>query len=150
MCEDNKVGKVLILNHACDKAEGFFCATSFSLQANQNVNNTFSESPVGARVKMFVFTILELPTVFTVFTRNINLLNELAEVVAKNQDGLKMKSIKQSATDKYYKNYGHLQWQKNHLQFQGEPKAQMKLCANTYGVLKCCQSSVPNIISCSD
>lgn len=39
---------------------------------------------------------------------------------------------------------------KNHLQFQGEPKAQMKLFANRYGVLKHCQSSVPYIISCSD
>lgn len=39
---------------------------------------------------------------------------------------------------------------KHHLQFQVEPKAQMKLSANRYIVLKCCQSSAPNIISCSD
>lgn len=39
---------------------------------------------------------------------------------------------------------------KSHLQSQVEPKAQMKLSANRYIVLKCCKSSVPNIISCSD
>lgn len=31
------------------------------------------------------------------------------------------------------------QKKKNHPQFQGDPKAQMKLCANRYGVLNCYQ-----------
>lgn len=75
--KDNRVGKVLVLKPMCvNKAKLFFCATSFGWWANENVNNTFSESLVYVH-ELNVFTSLEFGTLFTVCSKNVKLLKSV-------------------------------------------------------------------------